>query len=176
MKIDNGTVLAILEKQFPSFLFANSEPHGMLTVETFRENLPNVLRFLKEHKELDFNFLTSLCAVHYPDVVGKEICMVYHLHSFRNNIRIRVKAYLPIGDPRIESATSLWPAANWMERQEYDFFGVQFTGHPDLRRILNVDDMTVFPMRKDYRLEDGTRTDKDDRFFGRDGHVGQYFD
>jgi len=63
-----------------------------------------------------------------------------------------------------------------MERQEYDFFGIEFTGHPDLRRILNVDDLDVFPMRKEYKLEDGTRTDKDDRFFGRDGHYGQSFE
>jgi NADH-quinone oxidoreductase subunit C len=63
-----------------------------------------------------------------------------------------------------------------MERQEYDFFGVQFDGHPNLTRILNVEDLGVFPLRKEYRMEDGTRTDKDDRFFGRDGHVGQQFD
>ena len=56
------------------------------------------------------------------------------------------------------------------------FFGIEFTGHPDLRRILNVDDLDVFPMRKEYKLEDGTRTDKDDRFFGRDGYYGQSFE
>jgi NADH-quinone oxidoreductase subunit C len=63
-----------------------------------------------------------------------------------------------------------------MERQEYDFFGIIFTGHPDLKRILNVDDLDVFPMRKEYRLEDGTRTDKDDRFFGRTGNFDRRFD
>lgn len=63
--------------------------------------------------------------------------------------------------------THLWPAANWMERETYDFFGVEFVGHPDLRRILNVDDMDYFPLRKQYPLEDGTRTDKEDEFFGR---------
>ena len=63
-----------------------------------------------------------------------------------------------------------------MERETYDFFGVIFTGHPDLRRILNVDDMDVFPMRKEFKLEDGTRTDKDDRFFGREGNYQQRLD
>jgi len=91
------------------------------------------------------------------------------------NVRMRVKVSLSIEDPAIPSATSLWPTANWMERQEYDFFGIQFQGHPNLVRILNVDDLDVFPMRKEYKLEDGTRTDKDDRFFGRDGNYSQSF-
>jgi NADH-quinone oxidoreductase subunit C len=102
--------------------------------------------------------------------------MIYHLHNWTKNVRIRVKVFFSKDDPHVPTATSLWPSANWQERQEYDFFGVVFTGHPDLRRILNVDDMEVFPLRKEYRLEDGTRTDKDDRFFGRDGHVGRSFD
>jgi NADH-quinone oxidoreductase subunit C len=63
-----------------------------------------------------------------------------------------------------------------MERETYDFFGIHFEGHPNLTRILNVDDLDVFPLRKEYRLEDGTRTDKDDRFFGRTGNEGRRFD
>jgi NADH-quinone oxidoreductase subunit C len=102
--------------------------------------------------------------------------VIYHLHNWPENVRLRVKIFFPADDPHVPTATTLWPTANWMERQEYDFFGVVFTGHPDLRRILNVDDLDVFPLRKEYRLEDGTRTDKDDRFFGRDGHVGRSFD
>jgi NADH-quinone oxidoreductase subunit C len=93
-----------------------------------------------------------------------------------DNFRIRVKIYTPEDDASVPTATTLWATANWMERQEYDFFGINFTGHPNLVRILNVDDMEVFPMRKQYRLEDGTRTDKDDRFFGRDGNYEQTFD
>lgn len=176
MILDNGTLLAAIERQFPEAVLAHSEPYGMLTIETSREKIVDVLRFLKDNPETDMNFLTSLCAVHYPKRAGQELGVVYHLHSFRQNLRIRVKIFFPIDDPNTPSMTVLWPTANWMERQEYDFFGVQFTGHPDLRRILNVDDMEVFPMRKEYRLEDGTRTDKDDRFFGRQGHEGREFD
>ena len=149
---------------------------GILNIHTTREQIIGLLQLLRDDEQFGFNFLTSLCAVHYPDKTGQELCVVYHLHNWKHNVRLRLKIFCPKDDPHVPSATVLWPTANWMERQEYDFFGVIFTGHPDLRRILNVDDMEVFPMRKEYRLEDGTRTDKDDRFFGRDGHVGQSFD
>lgn len=148
----------------------------MLSVETHRDNIIELLKFLRDDEDLQFNFLTTLCGVHYPEQTDRELNVVYHLHNWRQNVRMRVKIAFPITDPFVPTATVLWPSANWMERQEYDFFGIHFSGHPDLRRILNVDDMEVFPMRKEYRLEDGTRTDKDDRFFGREGNYEQKFD
>jgi NADH-quinone oxidoreductase subunit C len=148
----------------------------MLVLQTTREQVVALIKFLRDDDILHFNFLTTLCGVHYPSHAEQELSVVYHLHNWRDNVRIRVKIAFPKDDPHVPTMTGLWPTANWMERQEYDFFGIIFTGHPDLRRILNVEDMEVFPMRKEYRLEDGTRTDKDDRFFGRDGHVGQSFE
>ncbi len=176
MKLDNSALLAAIERRFPAAILAHGEPYGMLTLETTRENIADLLEFVKNDPELQVNFLTSLCGIHYPENAGRELGVVYHLHSFAHNLRFRVKVFFPAADPHIPTATTLWPAANWMERQEYDFFGIIFTGHPDLRRILNVDDLDVFPLRKEYRLEDGTRTDKDDRFFGRQGHEGRQFD
>ncbi|MBP6826141.1 MAG: NADH-quinone oxidoreductase subunit C [Saprospiraceae bacterium] len=176
MQLDNATLLTAIENRFPGAIRTHSEPYGMLTLETTREQIIDILSFLKNDPELDVNFLTSLCGIHYPDQTGRELGVVYHLHSFRHNLRLRIKIFFSIEDPRVPTTTGLWLAANWMERQEYDFFGIIFTGHPDLRRILNVDDMDVFPLRKEYRLEDGTRTDKDDRFFGRQGHEGREFD
>lgn len=176
MKLTNATLLAAIERHFPKAILAHSESYGMLTLETTREQIIDMLRFVKEDKEIQANFLTTLCGMHYPDNPDKELGVVYHLHSFRYNLRFRIKIFFPIADPHVPTATTLWPAANWMERQEYDFFGIIFSGHPDLRRILNVDDLDVFPMRKEYKLEDGTRTDKDDRFFGRQGHEGREFD
>jgi len=175
--MDNETVLARIEQQQPgAVLHAGPGYDGILNVETTRDKVIELLRLLRDDETLNFHFLTTLNAIHYPEETDRELCIVYHLHNWPQNSRMRVKIYFPIADPHVPTATVLWPTANWMERQEYDFFGVLFDGHPDLRRILNVDDMEVFPMRKEYRLEDATRTDKDDRFFGRDGNVGQKFD
>ncbi|MFN0176570.1 MAG: NADH-quinone oxidoreductase subunit C [Saprospiraceae bacterium] len=175
--LSNDQILTQLAEKMPgaahSFEVARD---GILNIHTSREQIIELLRLLRDDEQFGFNFLTTLCAIHYPDNAGQELGVVYHLHNWKQNVRIRLKIFFPSDDPHVPTATGLWPTANWMERQEYDFFGVVFTDHPDLRRILNVDDMEVFPMRKEYRLEDGTRTDKDDRFFGRDGHVGQSFD
>lgn len=165
-KISNQAVLQKLSARFGTKISLSSEPHGLLTLEAGKENILEILTFLKEDQELDFNFLTDITGIHYPER-ELPIGVIYHLHSFRNNVRIRLKVFLEDKNPSIPSATVLWDGANWMERETYDFFGVNFEGHPDLRRILNVDDMTVFPMRKEYPLEDPNRVDKKDFFFGR---------
>lgn len=126
-----------------------------------------VLEFLKNDAELSFNFLTTLCGLHFPEDKGRELGMMYQLHNLNNNWRIRIKTFMPDGDTKMPTITHLWPTANWMERQEYDFFGFKFEGHPDLRRILNMDEMNYFPMRKEYPLEDAGRDDKSDKMFGR---------
>jgi NADH-quinone oxidoreductase subunit C len=83
------------------------------------------------------------------------------------NVRVRLKVSLPASNLDIPTLTDLFVGANWMERETFDFYGIQFVGHPDLRRILNMDDMDYHPLRKQYALEDETRTDKNDTFFGR---------
>ncbi|WDF55132.1 NADH-quinone oxidoreductase subunit C [Mucilaginibacter sp. KACC 22063] len=166
-KISNEELLQKLTAQFGEAIASPVEPYNLLTVETSREQIMDVLGWLKTHPELQFIYLTDITGIHYPEQTGKEIGVIYHLHSLVNNVRIRIKVYLADGDVNIPSATALWKGANWMERETYDFFGINFTGHPDLRRILNVDDMTVYPMRKEYPLEDPNRVDKKDYFFGR---------
>ena len=91
---------------------------------------------------------------------------MYHLHNWIENTRIRVKTYLT-ADPEVMSIADLFLCANWMERETWDFYGINFVGHPQLKRILNMDEMISHPMRKEFPMEDGGRTDKDDRFFGR---------
>lgn len=122
-----------------------------------------VIKFLKES---GFNFLTSCHGIHYPDSVDK-FGMIYHLHDLVHNLRIRIKTFAHHDPPHFPTMTDLFPAANWMEREAFDFFGFRFDGHPNLKRILNMDDMEGWPLRKEYPLEDQARFDKDDKMFGR---------
>lgn len=130
-----------------------------------KESIHDVLAFLKNDPEWNFHFLTDLTGIQTAD--EKQLGVIYHLHNMVKNIRVRVKTFFDINKPEIPSATDIWPGANWMERETYDFFGVRFKGHPNLKRILNVDEMDIYPLRKEYPLEDQTRDDKDDKMFGR---------
>ncbi len=165
-KISNQAVLQKITAHFGDQVSVPSEPFGLLTFETTKESILELLSFLKNDPELAFNYLTDITAIHYPEQ-ELAIGVIYHLHSLTNNVRVRIKVFLSAQQPTISTATSLWNGANWMERETYDFFGVNFEGHPDLRRILNVDEMDVFPMRKEFPLEDPNRVDKKDFFFGR---------
>jgi NADH-quinone oxidoreductase subunit C len=127
-----------------------------------------VMQFLKEDPILRFNFLTDVCGVHYPDEqIDRQFAVVYHMHNWMDNTRIRFKCFLNGEKPEINTVSDLFLGANWQERETYDFYGINFIGHPQLKRILNMDEMESFPMRKEFPMEDGGRTDKDDRFFGR---------
>ncbi len=165
-KIANEVLIQKLTDKFPGQVTELNQDYGLLSVETAREQISDVLAYFKNDPELKFIFLTDITAIHYPEL-EKQIGVIYHLHSLTTNTRIRVKVFLSADDVHIPTATTLWDGANWMERETYDFYGVVFDGHPDLRRILNVDDMTVFPMRKEFPLEDPNRIDKKDYFFGR---------
>lgn len=165
--ITNEFLLERLRADFDDHIENADAPYGMLTLEVRPEAVPAMMRKLFEDNILKFRFLTDICGSHYPDLPGRELCVIYHLHSLENNLRLRIKTHVPIGKPEVPTVTGLYSAANWMERETYDFYGVIFTGHPDLRRILNADEMDYFPLRKEYPLEDGTRTDKQDEYFGR---------
>ena len=165
--LTNAGVLEKIQSRFGEEVFDISEPYNLLTLSTNRETIISLLEFLYNHEELQMQFLTTLCGMHYPEQKDRELAVVYHVHSLQNNFRIRIKVFFPIDDPVIPTATTIWATANWMERETYDFFGIIFEGHPDLRRILNVDEMDFFPMRKEIPLEDQTREDKRDYMFGR---------
>lgn len=165
--LTNQIIQQKLTEKFGEQLTGWQEPYGMLTFTAPKELNLKILQFLFDDAELKFNFLTDLQAVHYPDNKGAELAVVYHLHNWVDNIRIRFKVFTDIQQPDVFSATALYQSANFMERETYDFFGVNFVGHPNLKRILNVDEMDYFPLRKEFPLEDQTRVDKDDDMFGR---------
>ena len=167
MTLTNEIIRQKLTDKFGGALTGWEEPYGMLTFTAPGDLNLKVLQFLYDNDDLKFRFLTDLCAVHYPERPGEELAVVYHVHNLVDNIRIRFKVFTDINKPDIFSASALYSAANWMERETYDFYGVNFIGHPNLKRILNVDDMEYFPLRKEFPLEDQARVDKDDEMFGR---------
>jgi NADH-quinone oxidoreductase subunit C len=139
--------------------------YDFLTITIRHDKIIEVITLLRDHPDTQFKFLTTLCGIHFPE--QGQIAVMYQLHNMQAGLRMRLKIYLPQENPTVQTLTTVFPAANWMERETYDFFGVIFEGHPDLRRILNVDEMIIFPMRKEYPLEDQTREDKADEMFGR---------
>jgi NADH-quinone oxidoreductase subunit C len=158
-------IVNIIRDKFEGEILSVENPYNFLTINLRKEKIIDIIRYLYDSNHARFQYLTTLCGIHYPEV--KQIAIMYQLHSLVNNWRIRLKIYLPEENPVTPTLTSIFAAANWMERETYDFFGVKFTGHPDLRRILNVEDMIIFPMRKEYPLEDQVRGDKKDEMFGR---------
>jgi NADH-quinone oxidoreductase subunit C len=159
-------VVAKLQDSFGEAVVSAETMLDMLVVTVKSQNIKAVIQKLYDDSDLQFQFLTTLCGMHLPGQ-EEELAVVYHLHSFSNNHRIRLKTYLKIDSPHIQTLTGIFPTANWMERETYEFYGVIFDGHPNLKRILNVDDFEGFPLRKDFPLEDQTREDKNDNMFGR---------
>lgn len=167
MTLTNDTITQRLKEKFADAVFSFQESYGMLEITGPKELNLKVLTFLYDDPALQFQFLTDLTGVHCPDRAGEELAVVYHLHNLQANCRIRFKIFTSIQSPEVYTATGLFAGANWMERETYDFFGIQFVGHPNLKRILNVEEMDYFPLRKEFPLEDQTRIDKDDEMFGR---------
>ncbi len=169
-KINLNTIIESLsDKMKASFgaeIISSEILYDIFTITIKKDKIVDILQFLYDDEALQFQFLTTLCGMHFPDA-KEPLGVVYHLHSFKNNLRIRLKLYTTLENPVVASVTSIYRTANWMERETYDFFGIQFEGHPNLKRILNVEDMIMFPLRKEFPLEDQVRVDKDDSMFGR---------
>lgn len=162
--MEQQVIQARLQEKFPEDILSFDDTQDIFSVVIRKNRLVDFITFL--NKEMGFRFLTDLCGIHYPES-NLPLGVIYHLHNLEENTRLRVKTFTTIENPEIDTLTNIFSAANWMERETYDFFGIIFTGHPNLIRILNVEYLDYFPLRKEYPLEDQTRTDKDDRFFGR---------
>ena len=167
MAMETLNIQEKLTNQFGNKVFNFGMSKDIFSFEITADSNREVIQFLKENQDLNFHFLTDLCGIHFPDNDDEhQFAVVYHLHNWIENIRIRVKTYMP-EDAEIETISDIFLSANWMERETWDFYGIKFKGHPQLKRILNMDEMISFPMRKEFPMEDSGRTDKDDRFFGR---------
>jgi NADH-quinone oxidoreductase subunit C len=139
---------------FGDAVLATHADHGDATALVRSERVIDVLRFLRDDGECRFDMLADLTAVdHLGQGRKPRFEVVYHLYSFPRNQRVRVKAGVSEGACEIASAVSLWPAADWLEREVWDMYGIRFAGHPDLRRLLLYEEFQGHPLRKDYPKE-----------------------
>jgi NADH-quinone oxidoreductase subunit C len=125
----------------------------MPAVSVSKKDFPKLMTFLKNDPELSFDYLTDVTGVDYlKQERDPRFDLVYHLYSFKNNQRLRVKLGVPDEDLDVPTMSELWKAALWLEREAFEMFGFNFAGHPDLRRLLLPDVFDGFPLRKDYPL------------------------
>jgi len=125
---------------------------GEMTLTVRREHILSVCRVLRDEPDLRFELLSGVSGAHYPGETGRELHALYHLLSITNNRRVRLEVACPDADPHIPSVVEVYPTADWHERETWDFFGIQFDGHPALTRIQMPDDWPGHPQRKDYPL------------------------
>jgi len=148
---DRSPVLDRLHGQFPDLVTVDLS-HGEASARTVPERLPEIARFLRDDPALRFDMPLDITAVDY---IGQEprFEVVYHLYSTTHHHRLRLKTRVPEHNPTLPTVTPIWVGANWLERETYDMYGIQFAGHPDLRRIYLYEEFQGHPLRKDYPKE-----------------------
>ena len=147
-----------LKEQFNEIDFEVSEYLDELTIKLPKEHIVKVCEFLKKDSDLEFLLCQDLTAIDWAKRKNM-FTVVYHIYSFKNNFRLRLKADVDESDPAadkadcsIDSVTSVWKGANWQERETYDMYGIKFNNHPDLRRMYMPEDFEYYPLRKDFPL------------------------
>lgn len=146
----SSPLLDAIQKRFPGAITEAVIFRNMPSLNVTKEHLVAVCQFLKGPDGGAYTLLTDETAVDYPKR-EKRFDIVYHLYSFEGNNRLRLRVQVGDGD-KVPSVTGVWPTANWLEREVYDMFGVEYEGHPDLKRILLPDGWTGHPLRKDYDI------------------------
>jgi NADH-quinone oxidoreductase subunit C len=152
------TLAAALQAALGERLVSVTVDRGEVTAVVRAEGLEATLRLLRDRPGLGFDMLVDLCGVDYSTYGGAprdgpRFAVVYHLLSIANNQRLRVRAFVPDDDfPVVGTAIEVWPCANWFEREAFDLYGIVFSGHPDLRRLLTDYGFVGHPFRKDFPL------------------------
>tara|TARA_B100000315_G_scaffold141403_1_gene130424 strand:+ start:562 stop:1056 length:495 start_codon:yes stop_codon:yes gene_type:complete len=144
-----------LKKKFKKSVIDSHSFRGDDTVIVKKNGVLDICRFLKEDKDLAFNFMMDLTVVDYLNQKehNERFEVVYHFYSSIHNHRLRLRAPVSEGDCTIDSIVSVWKGANWFEREAYDMYGIKFNNHPDLRRILLYEEFEGYPLRKDYPIK-----------------------
>ena len=153
LKEKNQRLLQLLRGKLGSEIETYELSLGDPVIRILRENMQGFFRLLKLDSELSFNVCLNVTAVDWLDQKKERFEVVYHLLSLAHLHRLRVKIALSENDCEVASLVSVWPGANWMEREVFDMYGIRFSGHPDLRRILMYDEFKGHPLRKDYPLQ-----------------------
>jgi NADH-quinone oxidoreductase subunit C len=150
--VQASPALRILVQRHAAAVLQTHAYRGDATAIVDRGGLLDVCRTLRDDPELAFDFLMDVTAVDYIGRVPR-FEVVYHLYSLEKNHRVRIKVPLEEGDPKLPSVVTLWPGANWLERETWDLYGIVFDGHPDLKRIYLYEEFQGHPLRKDYPKE-----------------------
>lgn len=140
-----------LRSQFPQAILDVAEFRGELTFLVDKNSIVDICKFLRDDEELAFDLLVDLCGVDRAKRKDR-FEVVYHLTSIKNKFRVRLKVRVDEKDCVVDSVTSVYPTANWHERETYDMFGITFRNHPDLRRMYMPEDFEYYPLRKDFPL------------------------
>ena len=148
--VDGAQAIENIRNQFPDAIVATGSYRDQSWAELSVDRLLEVCAWLRDDPSTSFDFLVDITAVHWPDD-PQPMELVYHLYSYAGDDRLRLKVRTADKGP-VPSLSGIWNSALWNERETYDMFGVDFTGHPDLRRILMPDDYTDFPLRKEFPL------------------------
>jgi NADH-quinone oxidoreductase subunit C len=152
MGLSAEALLAAVGEAFGDRIRATHQHCGDATITIAREHALDIFAALRDRPEFAFEFLMDLTAVDYLGQTPR-FEVVCHLYSLTHNHRLRVKTRVAEDEPWVHSLTGLWKSANWMERECWDFFGIRFVGHPDLRRILMYEQFVGHPLRRDYPVE-----------------------
>lgn len=155
--MDATSIFAILEEKFPGDVTDLTVDGGVKDPFCVvpAGKLVQICKFLRDDQRLAFDFLQCITGVDYPR--EEQLCSVYHLYSYTHHHAIALKVFVPRNDPKVPSVTGVWSTADWQEREQYDLLGIQYTDHPELKRLLMPDDWVGYPMRKDYTEADSYR-------------------
>jgi NADH-quinone oxidoreductase subunit C len=147
----NDLVLQKLKSRFQESILESSEFREELTVVVPKEKVVDVCQYLRDDAELRYDLLADLCGIDMYTPVNR-FGVIYNIYSLSTKHRIRVKTFTQEDEPKVPTVSTVWPTANWHERETYDMFGIVFEGHPDLRRMYLPDEFEHFPLRKDFPL------------------------
>lgn len=149
--LEQDSLFVKLKEDFPGAVVSAQVFLGQRIYTVRLDSLYDIMLYLRDNSEWNFDYLIDVTALDY---LGdeKRFCMIYHLYSYKLGALIRVKARAG-EDEAVPSMSSVWKAADWLEREVYDMFGIEFSGHPDLKRILLPDDWHGYPLRKDYDIK-----------------------